>query len=75
MAPYVGTSFTILAFNSDANSDKTLTVQAASGDTLHFSSTNVVTVSAQKMSIISGMVFDADDVVLSSVSLDSSLTF
>lgn len=75
MAPYVGTSFTILAFNSDADSERTLTVQAASGDTLHFSSTNVVTVNAQKMAIISGMVFDADDVVLSSVSLDSSLTF
>jgi len=52
-----------------------LTVQADTGDTLHFSSTNVVTVSSQKMAIISGMVFDANDLVLSSVSLDSSLTF
>jgi len=75
LTPYIGTSFTILAFNNDANSDRTLTVQADTGDTLHFSSTNVVTVSSQKMAIISGMVFDANDLVLSSVSLDSSLTF
>jgi hypothetical protein len=75
LTPYIGTSFTILAFNNDANSDRTLTVQADTGDTLHFSSTNVVTVSSQKMAIISGMVFDADELVLSSVSLDSSLTF
>ncbi|MDB4350329.1 hypothetical protein OAA38_00820 [bacterium] len=75
MSPYVGTSFTILAFNSHANSDRTLTVQAASGDTLYFNSTNVVTVNPQKMAVISGMVFNAEDVVLSSVSLDSSLTF
>ena len=75
LTPYIGTAFTILAFNNDVNSDRTLTVQADTGDTLHFSSTNVVTVSSQKMAIISGMVFDADDLVISSISLDSSLTF
>ena len=75
MAPYIGTSFTILAFNNDASNDRTLTVQAAAGDTLHFGSSNVITVKSQKMSIISGMVFDADELVLSSVTLDSSVTF
>ena len=75
MAPFIGTSFTILAFNNDISNDRTLTVQAAAGNTLHFGSSNVITVKSQKMSIISGMVFDADELVLSSVTLDSSVTF
>ena len=75
MAPYIGTSFTILAFNNDASNDRILTVQAAAGDTLHFGSSNLVLVKSQKMAIISGMVFDADELVLSSVTFDSAITF
>ena len=71
-----GTSFTILAKNTFVNSDRTLTLQVPTSNQLHFNSTNVVTVAKDgHIAIISGMVFDANEIVISSVSLDSSLTF
>ena len=71
-----GTAFTILAKNTYVNSDRTLTLQVPTSNQLHFNSTNVVTVAKDgRIAIISGMVFDANEIVISSVSLDSSLTF
>jgi len=71
--------------NTSPVSDRTLTIVTNTPNTLHFGgdadsdgSGNIglpVTVSGGHISIISGMVFGNSDIVLSSVGLDSSITY
>lgn len=71
-----GTSFTMLVKNNTSpDSDRVMTFVTSTGNTLHFSSENTLTVVGGKVGIVSGMVFGDNDIVLSSVGLDSSVTY
>ena len=71
-----GTSATLLIKNNTSpDSDRTMTFVTSSGNTLHFNSANTLTVAGGKISIVSAMVFGNNDLVLSAVSLDSSVTY
>jgi hypothetical protein len=51
-----------------------VTKAGKSGDTVFFNSSNSVTISASQLAIISGMVFDADNLLINSIHLDSDIT-
>jgi hypothetical protein len=71
-----GVSFTaIIKNNTSPNSDRVMTFVTSTGNTLNFSSENTLTVVGGKVGIVSGMVFGDNDIVLSSVGLDSSVTY
>jgi hypothetical protein len=71
-----GTAFTMLIKNNTSpDSDRVMTFVTSSGNTLHFNSANTLTVTGSKIGIVSGMVFGNNDIVLSSVGLDSSVTY
>ena len=71
-----GTSFTMLVKNNTTpDSDRVMTFVTSTGNTLNFSSANTLTVVGGKVGIVSGMVFGDNDIVLSSVGLDSSVTY
>ena len=61
--------------NSDADSDRTMTFEAGTGKTVKFNSANTLTVGANDFGVASVLVFDANTILVTATSLDSSLTF
>ena len=73
-ANYIGTSFSIMVQNNGSSVIDIVTKAGKSGDTVFFNSSNSVTISASQLAIISGMVFDADNLLINSIHLDSDIT-
>jgi len=71
----VGSGFSVMIKNSDADSDRTMTFQAGTGKTVKFNSANTLTVGANDFGVASVLVFDANTILVTATSLDSSLTF
>jgi len=73
-ANYIGTSFSIMVENNGGGSIDVVTKAGKSGDTVFFNTSNLVTISTNQFAIISGMVFDADNLLINSIHLDSDIT-
>ena len=73
-ANYIGTSFSIMVQNNGSSVIDIVTKAGKSGDTVFFNSSNSVTISASQLAVISGMVFDADNLLINSIHLDSDIT-
>ena len=73
-ANYIGTSFSIMVENNGGGSIDVVTKAGKSGDTVFFNTSNSVTISTNQFAIISGMVFDADNLLINSIHLDSDIT-
>lgn len=71
----VGSGFSLMIKNSDADSDRTMTFQAGTGKTVKFNSANTLTLNANDFGVASVLVFDANTILVTATSLDSSLTF
>ena len=61
--------------NSDADSDRTITFQAEAGKSVKFNTDNTLTINANDFGVASVLVFDANTILVTATSLDSSLTF
>ena len=71
----VGSGFSLMIKNSDADSDRTMTFEAGTGKTVKFNSANTLTLNANDFGVASVLVFDANTILVTATSLDSSLTF
>ena len=71
----VGSGFSLMILNSDADSDRTMTFEAGTGKTVKFNSANTLTVGPTDFGVASVLVFDANTILVTATSLDSSLTF
>jgi hypothetical protein len=71
----VGSGFSLMIKNSDVDSDRTMTFEAGTGKTVKFNTENTLTIGAEDYGVASVLVFDANTVLLTATSLDSSLTY
>ena len=71
----VGSGFSLMIKNSDADSDRTMTFEAGTGKTVKFKTENTLTLNANDFGVASVLVFDANTILVTATSLDSSLTF
>lgn len=69
-----GMGFTIMAFNGDDDSDRSITFAGGTGITVHYSdSATIVWGGPNKHTVISGMVFDSANVLILSAGLVGSV--
>jgi len=71
----IGSGFSMMIKNSDADSDRTITFQAEAGKSVKFNTDNTLTINANDFGVASVLVFDANTILVTATSLDSSLTF
>ena len=69
-----GMGFTIMAFNGDNDSDRSITFAGGTGITVHYSDSATITWGGpNKHTVISGMVFDSANVLILSAGLVGSV--
>ena len=69
-----GMGFTIMAFNGDDDSDRSITFAGGTGITVHYSDSATITWGGpNKHTVISGMVFDSANVLILSAGLVGSV--
>ena len=71
----IGSGFSMMIKNSNADSDRTITFQAEAGKSVKFNTGNTLTINANDFGVASVLVFDANTILVTATSLDSSLTF
>jgi|DEB0MinimDraft_4_1074332.scaffolds.fasta_scaffold15211_5 hypothetical protein len=69
-----GAGFSIMAYNGDANSDRSITFAGGSGITIHYGDSSTITWSGPtKHTIISGLVFDSATLVINNIATVGSV--
>ena len=69
-----GMGFSIMAYNGDANSDRSITFAGGAGITIHYGDSSTITWSGPtKHTIISGLVFDSATLVINNIATVGSV--